>query len=341
MYDVELKIKRDDWVFIVFVGLLFGSLISAIGYFLLEKSALYGAMFGAILGLFISLFSIFFITISNSYILPMLPRAYWHTGSMFFSFLSGFLGSVCAVWFSSYARIGLLPAFEQKMLWLSFAIGLLTYLVGVLLHRFVKMRNENEKTKELLLQSRVSSLETQLNPHFLFNSINSVAELIYKDPSKAEEALISISDFLRSVMKENSLISIEEEIANIQKYIAIENIRFDDKIKLNIMADESIKNYLIPKFSIGLIVENAIKHGFDRSRTLNISINVAKRNGGVEIGVENDGKALKSKQFGIGLKNLSERLKYLCNGSLEIGREDKKEFIIKLRSGGEDTHSRR
>lgn len=100
-------------------------------------------------------------------------------------------------------------------------------------------------------------------------------------------------------MKENSLISIEEEIANIRKYIALENVRFDDKIRVSVHCQKDTQSVMVPKFSIGLIVENAIKHGFDQSRTLNISVNVAKYDDGVEISVENDGKELKSKQFGI------------------------------------------
>lgn len=342
MYDVELRIKKEDWLFIVFVGLLFGALVSALGYSLFDKKLLDGALFGGILGVLIALFSLFFISFSNSYVLPKLPRLYWRTSSMFFSFLSGFLGAICAIKTSELIGLNLLDAFTQKMFELATVIGLLTYIIGILLHEFVKMRNENEKTEELLMQSRISSLETQLNPHFLFNSINSIAELIYKEPSKAEEALLSISDFLRAVMKESSLITIKEELGNIQQYVALENIRFDNRIKVNIYINDDITDFLTPKFSIGLIVENAIKHGLEPHKTLNIAINIFRSSETIEIRVENDGKELKSKTFGIGLKNLSERLKYLCDGNLEIGCEEKKEYIIKLKKAvDENTYCRR
>jgi two-component system, LytTR family, sensor kinase len=341
MYDVELKIKKEDWVFIILIGIVFGSIVSALGYSLFNKELLDGAFFGGILGLFISLFSLIFVSISNGYILPKLPHSYWQVSSMFFSFLSGFFGALLAAKSALFVGIELLDAFAQKMFEISAVIGLLTYIVGVLLHRFVKMRNQNEVTNELLLKSRISSLETQLNPHFLFNSINSIVELIHKDKIKAEEALLGISSFLRSVMKEASMITIEEELENIRRYVELENMRFDDKIHLNISADNETLNCLTPKFSIGLIVENAIKHGFEPQKMLNIVIVVAKNRDKIEISVENDGKELASRVFGIGLQNLSERLKYLCDGSVEFGFEGKKEFIISIKAMCENTNSRR
>lgn len=339
MFDVELKIKKEDWLFIVFIGLLFGALVSGLGYFLFNKELLEGVLFGGMLGLFISVFSLIFISFSNNFILPKIRRSYWQINSMFFSFLSGFFGSILAAKTAELANITPLAAFSQKILEISIAIGLLTYIVGVLLHRFVKMRNQNEIAEGLLLKSRISSLETQLNPHFLFNSINSIAELIHKDKEKAEEALLRISSFLRSVMKEASLITIGEELDNIKKYVELENIRFDNKINLSVMADGDTLKYMTPKFSIGLIVENAIKHGFEPPNDLHIVIIVAKNGDRLEISVENDGKKLVSRDFGIGLTNLSERLKYLCDGYVEIGFEGKKEFIIKMKAMSENIDS--
>ncbi len=339
MHDVELKIKKEDWLFIVFVGVLFGALVSGLGYSLFNKGLFDGALFGGMLGLLISMLSLIFISFSNGYILPRLPHSYWQASSMFFSFLSGFLGAMLAVKTALFVGIELLDAFTQKMIEISTAIGLLTYIVGMLLHRFVKMRNQNEVATELLLKSRISSLETQLNPHFLFNSINSIAELIHKEPSKAEEALLGISSFLRSVMKEASVVTIREELENIKRYVELENIRFDDKIYLSIVVDKDTLEYMTPKFSIGLIVENAIKHGFEPPKTLNIAIVVVKNRDKIEISVENDGKELASREFGIGLQNLSERLKYLCEGSVELGFEDKKEFIIRMKAMRENTNS--
>ncbi len=339
MFEIELKIKREDWFFIIFVGILFGSLVSGVGYFLVDKNLLDGVLFGGLLGLFISTLSLVFIGFSNNFILPKLSKTYWNISSMFFSFLSGFLGSFWATKIAPLLGIFTLPPFVQKNFQISVVIGFLTYIVGVLLHRFVKMRNHSEMVEALLLKSRISSLETQLNPHFLFNSINSIVELIHKDKSKAEEALLEVSSFLRSVMKEASLITIGEELKNIKRYVELENIRFDNKIHLKITCDDDTLKYMTPKFSIGLIVENAIKHGFEPPNNLNITIIVTKQADRIQISVQNDGKKLVSKKFGIGLTNLSERLKYLCDGYVEIGCEEKREFIINMRAKVEDTNS--
>jgi len=177
------------------------------------------------------------------------------------------------------------------------------------------LQTQKRESEYLLMQSRLSSLETQLNPHFLFNSLNSIAELIHIDSAKAEEAVLKVSSFLRNTMEEKALIPLNKEINNVKEYLALENIRFDGKIKLSIK--ENIPSWEVPKFSIQLLIENAIKHGVNpKKKPLNISINFDK----VQhiIFVENDGKAISSDYFGIGLNNLNQRLQILSHGHVEI-----------------------
>jgi two-component system, LytTR family, sensor kinase len=112
-------------------------------------------------------------------------------------------------------------------------------------------------------------------------------------------------------------------LKNVEDYVALENIRFNDKISLHISGQRALQ---VPKFSIQLIVENAIKHGLQNKKELNIFISIDKDASSVTI--KNDGLPIKEKQFGIGLSNLEQRLKLLQNGSLHIADEQNPTYII-------------
>jgi LytS/YehU family sensor histidine kinase len=189
------------------------------------------------------------------------------------------------------------------------------------------MKYKNEEIKTQILETKLKALENELNPHFLFNALNSVSELIYVDQKKAEIAVIEISKFLRNAINKDSLISLETELSMVKTYVNIENVRFDEKINLQIEDFEKVKTIKVPKFSIQLLVENAIKHGFI-GNNLNISIKFEENN----IIVSNDGKLTENLKFGTGLSNLQKRLELQRVGDLEYKIEDKKmKFIIKIK----------
>lgn len=198
------------------------------------------------------------------------------------------------------------------------------------------LQTEKKESEYLLMQSRLSSLETQLNPHFLFNALNSIAELIHIDSHKAEEAVLKVSSFLRNTMEEKALMPLSKELKNVQEYIELENIRFDGKI--NLLIEENIPYWQIPKFSIQLIIENAIKHGVDPKQPF-INISIKFNHAENSIRIENDGKPITSGQFGIGLNNLNQRLQLLCNGSVEIKQTQTPCFEIHIGKCNENTNS--
>ncbi len=322
MFDIELKITKTDWFFIVVAGFIFGMMMS--GYF--DGFSINNSIFGGLLGLNISLFATLLISFANSTILPKINKKYWFFVALLFSFMSGFLGSIAAIKIAQVADFSL--PFKNSFFVFSILNGITTCFIGALLHRFVKMRNENEKISKTLLKNRLVSLETQLNPHFLFNAINSIIELMHKDKNLAEKSMLEMSEFLRSVMNEKSLISYDDEIRNIKRYVALENIRCKNQIELFIEQDSC--NVLVPKFSIGLIVENAIKHGKIANENLKISILISEKQDYVDIFVTNNGAKIDKLQYGIGLKNLNERLKILCGSELSYIQGDKVTFCIRL-----------
>jgi LytS/YehU family sensor histidine kinase len=188
------------------------------------------------------------------------------------------------------------------------------------------MKYKNESIKNEVLTSQIKALENELNPHFLFNALNSMSELVYLDPQKAEKSILDLSKFLRNAIKTDSLIDINSELEMVKTYVDIENIRFEDKIRLHI-SKKSVDKIMVPKFSIQLLVENAIKHGFGK-KPLNIEIDIGK-----DIQVSNDGKRIEELTFGTGLTNLDYRLKLLKVGRLVFEKnDDKTRFKIEVKN---------
>jgi len=336
MYDIALHIKARDWFYILVIGILFGMFMSSLGYILLLYPWIDGALFGMLLGFSITLFSLLFISYINKNILPKLKEIYWLPLSILFSFLSGFLGTLVGVYLAEILNLELIPAFEDEIVIIAVLIGILTYIVGALLYRFVKMRNQKDFIDNEYIQSRLRSLETQLNPHFLFNALNSIAELIHHDKDKAEMALLKVSSFLRNTMNEQALIPLKDELKYINEYVQLENIRFSDKIHVIITGE--VPNWSVPKFSLQLLVENAIKHGYistNKGLHIDISFDVKKK----IIKMQNDGKAMQRKSFGIGLSNLNQRLELLCNGNLSVEELEKPMFYVYVGECCENTNS--
>jgi len=334
MYNIALRIKALDWLYILLIGIIFAMLLSSLGYVLLSLDWLNGAYFGAMLGFSITLFSLFFISWMNQTLLPKISKLFWLPLAIFFSFLSGFLGTLFSTASAEVLQIDLIPLFHTHHIEIAVAIGLLTYMVGALLYRFVKMRNEKDEVDHHYVQSRLRSLETQLNPHFLFNALNSIAELIHQDPNKAETAILKVSTFLRNTMDEKALIPLDNELRNVRDYIELENIRFSGKIHMHV--EEVMPKIQVPKFSIQLLVENAIKHGFIEKNILKISLSYEKNQNALIL--KNNGKAMHSTSFGTGLTNLAQRLKLLCKGNIEISNQETPTFIIYLGDCNENTH---
>ena len=334
MYNIELRIKAFDWLYILTIGVVFATLLSALGYRLLGMSWVHGAFFGAILGFSITLFSLVFITFMNQTILPKIAKIFWLPLAIFFSFLSGFLGTLFSTYLAHIFQIELIELFHTQVVEIAVAIGFLTYIVGALLYRFVKMRNAKEVVDHDYVQSRLRSLETQLNPHFLFNALNSIAELIHQDPDKAETAILKVSTFLRNTMDEKARIPLKDEIRNVRDYVELENIRFSGLIHLQVV--EPMPHVEVPKFSIQLLVENAIKHGLIAKKELHISLSYDEKQNTLTL--QNDGQAMQSTTFGTGLTNLAQRLELLCKGRIEVTNKQKPTFTIYLGDCHENTH---
>lgn len=324
MSAVELKISKHDWIYINIIGTLFGFLISLFFYFMHEKfENIFTIVFGTVTAFIITLFAVLFISLSNHYILPSVEKRFWYLISFIFSFSSGAIGFLFSYTLFYTFELSIINIIKPYSLYLTLSIGSLTFLIGLILHQFISMKYRHESLKNEILDSKLKVLEDELNPHFLFNALNSMSELIYIDRQKAEESLLNLSKFLRNAIKIDSIVDVNDELEMVKTYVEIENIRFDNKIKLSI-TNKNKGTLKIPKFSIQLLVENAIKHGYN-NKELNIYINVD-----INISVSNDGKVTDNLKFNTGLSNLKHRLQLLKVGKLVFENNNRMTFIIKI-----------
>lgn len=176
----------------------------------------------------------------------------------------------------------------------------------------IEERARNQKIQILAKNAQLQMLRYQINPHFLFNSLNSVKALISEDQDAAEKTITALSEFLQATLKYNERlsISVSEEMAIINKYLAVEKVRYENRLICSVKADDIVLNKKIPCFITQPLVENSIKHGLLNSpEGIQLSIRYScTESDSVLIEVINSGTLKKNWTAGIGLGNLLERL---------------------------------
>lgn len=177
---------------------------------------------------------------------------------------------------------------------------------------------QKERLERQLSDANLAALRMQLHPHFLFNTLHSVASLIRTNNSnKAIETLSQLSELLRYTIYENTKneVTVQEEIQFVQAYLAIEKIRFEDRLHIIWNIDDEVMDYKIPSFSLQPLIENALKHGLRNIEKGILEISIRKiMNTKIAIEIEDNGVGLNSNwtldQYnGVGLKNTVSRLK--------------------------------
>jgi LytS/YehU family sensor histidine kinase len=161
-------------------------------------------------------------------------------------------------------------------------------------------------------ESELKSLKAQLNPHFMFNSMNSIRALVDENPSKAKEAVTKLSNILRNslLMNKNKEIFLSEEIDLVKDYLDLEKIRYEERLKFSLDIDSKSKSVYLPPLIIQTQVENAIKHGISKNpKGGTILISSKIENGKLTIKVENTGVLNTNKpETGLGFANSLQRL---------------------------------
>lgn len=188
---------------------------------------------------------------------------------------------------------------------------------------------EAEKLKSENIASQYQSLKDQLNPHFLFNSLNVLSNLVYESADKSVEFIQQLSRIYRYVLdvQEEELVSLEMEIDFAINYLSLQKIRFEQSLEFHIDVFES-KNWSIPPLSLQLLLENAIKHNV-ASETKPLKIWIGREDQMLVVKNNIQPKLNKEANSGIGLNNITKRYNLLSETSPQITQTEK-EFIVKL-----------
>lgn len=233
-------------------------------------------------------------------------------------FLSGFY--ILHELFSDYPDY--IQFLNQSIPW-RLANGLFFYALTILVYYLlISYRNLQEKIKNeaelktLVKETELSMLKSQINPHFLFNSLNSISSLTITNPGKAQEMIIKLSEFLRHSIshKDEQLVPLKEEIEHIILYLEIEKIRFGKRLQYDFQIPDTCSKFLLPGMILQPIFENAIKHGvYESTEEVVISFGCHQVPGGILLKISNnfDPEAPPRKGNQMGLKNITNRLKLI------------------------------
>lgn len=213
---------------------------------------------------------------------------------------------------------------------LVFFMIVLVYYLFLSATRLAEKAKRQAQLETQVREGELKMLRSQINPHFLFNSLNSVSSLTVTDPLKAREMIVKLSDFMRySLSSRNEQpVTLQTEMESLRLYLQIEKVRFGDRLVIEEEIEEECLQALMPGMLLQPLYENAVKHGvYESTEEVVIRTSVKKENDMVVISVSNnvDTDAVVTKKgAGIGLKNVSSRLELFFGdtGQLNINRTD-------------------
>ena len=175
-----------------------------------------------------------------------------------------------------------------------------------------------------LARSQVAALKTQIQPHFLFNTLHGLSETVHEDPERADRMITRLGDLLRATMEttEAPVVPLRQELDLVEKYLSIQQLRFEDRLSVDIQADAEVLDLPVPGFLLQPLVENAVLHGIaPRKGGGRVEVRAARAPGLLRIEVRDDGVGLpRDVAEGIGLGNARARLRQLygSRASLEL-----------------------
>ena len=224
-------------------------------------------------------------------------------------------------------------ALDSANLWVMLAVyagTVMAVAIALKVLNNVRIEMKLEQQERLLLQSRMEALQSQINPHFLFNTLNSVASLVRRDPDSARQMIVKLGNILRRLLRKgDAFVPLREEMEFLDDYLDIEVARFGhDKLKVVKELEAASLEHLVPSMILQPLVENAVKHGF-ASKVDPGSIYIRSRcaDHRIVLEVEDDGAGIPasgssaSSGTGIGIVNVTERLQVVYGDTAEITLE--------------------
>ena len=256
--------------------------------------------------------------------------------------MSGAISVILWALITKYVVILVLPEQNDYLAYwdatLPYRVGTGVFIYGLIVlsyFLFVSLSNLSEKNaKEARLESLVKETElkmlrSQINPHFLFNSLNSISSLTVTDPEKARDMVVKLSEFMRYALsrKDEQPVSLQNELENLRLYLDIEKVRFGDKLTMEENIDPACLDFKIPVMLLQPLYENAVKHGvYESTESVRITTHAKYIDGYFQISISNNYDPAPSfkRGTGTGLLNVTRRLElfYGNRGSIKTSKEN-------------------
>ena len=238
--------------------------------------------------------------------------------------LAAFLLFIVVSPFTVDPRHGTLPFMRRLTSLFAFELhlDLLRYWGVVAVEHAITYHRQARDREIALGEARLEVLKRQLQPHFLFNTLNSISVLMFENVALANRMLLRLSELLRAGLATDSPheVSLERELAFLERYLEIERIRFGDRLTIDLDVDQSVLGARVPNLILQPLVENAIKYGVaavDRPST--VSIRAQKEGGELRLEVRDDGPGMpREPKRGIGLTNIEARLRHLYGSAQKL-----------------------
>ena len=221
-----------------------------------------------------------------------------------------------------------------------FHINLLAYwaILGVasafdFYRRWQKEQLQGAQLKEQLAQAKLQALQMQLHPHFLFNTLHTIATLVDDEPKLARQMIARLGDFLRLTLQENAAetVTLGREMEFARAYLSIEEMRFQDRLKVHYEFEPDVMAALVPYLILQPLVENAIRHGLaPRASHGRLELRAKQRDGRLQIEVRDNGGKLAAVNEGLGLANTRTRLEQLygTEANLTLIVDDESRYTV-------------
>jgi two-component system, LytTR family, sensor kinase len=199
---------------------------------------------------------------------------------------------------------------------LVYAFFFFLWSVFYFIYNYFERYNKSLKMEASIKQIELSNLKSQLNPHFIFNALNSIRALVDENPEKSKLAINQLASILRNslVTEKKGLTKFGDELKVVRDYLGLESIRFEERLRIELEIDPNSRNFLVPPLMIQTLVENGVKHGISKLTEGGlIQLKTKVEKGKLNINIRNSGQyhINSNKRRGLGLVNTAQRLKLL------------------------------
>ena len=251
-------------------------------------------------------------------------------------FIAGFLAIIAFIADAIVTAFGIWSGgFLSKFVFIAIFLGMLVVILRIIpshINAAIKARKleaEQQALKLELQESKISIMLSQMQPHFIFNTLNTIYHLCEIDPKVARSTISSFSEYLRNnidTLGQSEMISFEKELSFVKTYLDIEKVRFDDELEITF--DIGVTDFKLPVLTVQPIVENAVKHGTSKKKGVaQLSIITRENDDCYTISINDTGVGFDTETYNndghkhVGIASVSQRLQNLCNGTLTIKSE--------------------